>query len=238
MPHCWKCGAEVDGDQKICAWCGEEQKNVSQPASPPQRPKNIQPPPPEEGIEEARKAAQAGHLDKATQIFQSMLNADSNDQGALFGLGGVHFKRNDYRKAVECWLKLKIINPDYPNLENWIAQAQSKFKSLTPVPKTGPPTTSMHDLPTKRTTPPSKPAGFYGPPSKGKEDWQSGIVRIKETEIEKKLTAHQPSPQLVVHTVEPDLKTLDTVNPVPFWLPLLGWISLVIMSILVVLLYR
>ncbi len=210
MPNCKKCGAEVDPDQKTCAWCGEENPlKGGKPAAPAATTsssgselrvhKGTGP-----SVEDARKLAQMGDMSGALSLFTRILEAQPSNEEALFGIGGVHFKIGDSKKAIEQWLKLKVINPQYPNLENWIQQAKQKLPP--PVPK-------------KEPHPPVS--------TEPEEDWQRQSVRVTEEMQQEALAKAAESPPPSPSQVEPEIEEIleedDGIVRPKSWVIPLGW---------------
>lgn len=242
MPNCKNCGAEVDLDQKTCAWCGTE--NPAGGGAPPQRlkPAPIPAPPPPRpqapsaastgsemrihkgsgpSIEDARKLAQIGDMTGALSLFNRILETQPSHTEALFGLGGVYFKQGEHRKAIEQWLKLKVIDPNYPNLENWIGQAKQK---LPPSPPRKP--ASSLDVSTEAPAP--------------DEDWRRQSVKISEEEQERALAAAaRPQPRVEAEPEPPEaiLEEDDGVVRAKPWVIPVGWGMIVVYVGLIWLLY-
>jgi tetratricopeptide (TPR) repeat protein len=254
MPNCPKCGQEVDPDQRLCAWCGEELKKPigakipagGAPAESPAKPKGPT-------SEDARTLAKRGDLTGAIRLFNQVLENNPHDQEALFGIGGIHFKKAEYKKAAESWLRLKVMNPAYPKIDSWIQQAQ---KHLTPstqhlqVPPSGPGQAApgASKAPSSPSVSPPKPAPVAPPPSRepsrtpsslsddfAEEDsWRSQAVRvdkIDEAALEKELPKPKPAAKDEIVGVGRDR------NAIQSWVATLGWILVPLYAIAIWLIY-
>jgi len=254
MPSCWKCGSEIDATQEYCAWCGEKQKTAE--AQPKFRPPSGPPPsstptPFSSGatgtaaIDTARRAAQAGDLDRSLILFQDLLTANPSDQEALFGMGGVHFKKGEFAKAAEAWMRLKVFNPDYPNIDDWITKARDKAASAPATPRapatpTLPPSAPQQGWQGHSAPPPppdfSKP-GTPPPPSgasRGGEDWQKSMVRVDKTEPPPE---PPPPPKPKKKPPKPEMEAGPPVDPLPTWLVPTGWALMVVYAVAVYVIY-
>lgn len=251
-PKCPNCGAEVDIGQKMCAWCGFDlpkvpPANTSQPATtadsgPKTSPSRADQPVSKgpvsttgfSSIEEARKLARSGNLDGALMTFEYILSKEPYHQEALFGLGGVHFKKGDKRKAAEAWRKLQDINPDYPHIDSWVAQVQDA--PVTPPVSPAP----------KPQSPPAAPPAFSRRPAQrpphdidsdhetrihsGDDDWtrQSVRVDVAQREAVEEQVIEEPAPRRSEPI--PAFKP----NPIPIWVTPLSWILVIGYAVLFV----
>lgn len=237
MPNCPHCNAEVDVGQKICAWCGESVSAAPKPKAPaaaPPKPPQPQPPPPVSqssqptpvaprkgpSASDARSLAKRGDLEGALRLYREILSNSPNDPEALFGTGGIHFKEGEHKRAIEVWLKLKVLDPNYPNLDQWIANAKKNLSpsGLSAPQSTSPPRQKSPSSPER--VPPSAP-----PPREPEEDWQKQSVRIDHID-EEVLKEPPPPPKPKKETRQPEPmveedENLDTAPP--DWLAKAGW---------------
>ncbi|MCA9430420.1 MAG: hypothetical protein KC940_07930 [Candidatus Omnitrophica bacterium] len=240
MPNCKNCGAEVDIDQKTCAWCGAENPaSGGKPAAPQPKPKPPQPSPPAPqpsasgsemrthkgtgpSIEDARNLAQRGDLDGALSLFHRIHETQPNNQEALFGIGGIHFKKNEPKKAIESWLKLKVLNPNYPNLENWIQQAKQK---LPPAP----------EKPSPRPTHSASPSSLNV-----EEDWRQQSVKVTDPQVDTPHRAPKPAakPKQEKTQIDEILEEDDDGSIKPrSWVIPMGWGLLTVYLLVIWILY-
>ena len=229
MPNCPHCNAEVDVGQKICAWCGEEvsaapKAKTPAPAPAPPKPPTVAFPAPSAPVAErpshgpsaaaARELAKRGDLEGALRLYREILSIDPNDSEALFGTGGIHFKRAEHKKAIESWLKLKVLNPSYPNLDQWVANAKKNLATSGP---SSPPPPSPAQRP-KAPTPLPSPQGPV-------EDWQRQSVRVDHID-EEVLKEPLPTPKSKARKTQPEPveEAEDFPNGAPpAWVAKAGW---------------
>ncbi|MEO0262116.1 MAG: PorV/PorQ family protein [candidate division WOR-3 bacterium] len=55
---------------------------------------------------------------------------DKIDEDEIYLRGIEAYVENDFQTAIDCWLKVKEINPDYPNIDKNIQRAKSKIEEL------------------------------------------------------------------------------------------------------------
>lgn len=274
-PKCPACGAEVEIGQKMCAWCGADLPLIAPaPAAPTPVERTShsateQPVPNARPsrvtvngnrgvasgtiptIDEARNLARSGDLDGALTMFERVLDNDSTNAEALFGIGGVHFKRGDRRKAAEAWLKLKRINPVYPHIDSWLSQVSDALPSAKPQPAPPPaprprpstvspePEASPSAFPRRPTQPHPRPPLDHGLDSHdGDDDWTRQSVRVDTTrreEVEPEPVLDQQVNKSVPPTAEPIPQFKP--NPVPIWVTLISWVLVVGYAVLFVGIY-
>jgi hypothetical protein len=241
-PKCPNCGAEVDIGQKMCAWCGADLPKVAPPPPTHAGRTDRNGPSPSTGsvlsIEEARNLARSGNLEGALSAFEEILTKDSHHQEALFGMGGVHFKKGDKRKAAEAWLKLRRINPAYPHIDSWVSQVQDAIPQPTQAaprqPQAQPVTLSPTPAPpstySRRATQPPRLDVDHGMKShEGDDDWTKQSVRIDTSKASAvKEVVSEPSPQR--YEPVPEFKP----NPIPIWVTPLSWILVIGYAVLFV----
>ncbi len=237
MPNCPKCGAEVDVGQKMCAWCGVELSGGAPqaPATPPTSraptPARAQPPPSSHGptVEDARSLAKAGDLEGALTVFRAVVESSPQDQEALFGIGGVYFKKGDPRRAAEAWLKLKTLNPAYPNIDGWLAQVQTRPSSSPHIP-------SPEPTPYPAPSPP-RPARREASREPGEEDdWRRQAVRVDRTDAP---PVPKPEPKPVP---APESAAADDVSrwmggKLPGWVVPVGWVLIALYLLIIFAIY-
>ena len=255
-PKCPNCGAEVDIGQKMCAWCGadlpktplpsaSQSSSSNDPGSSTTSPRTGRPTPPGSvhsagvtSIEEARKLARSGNLDGALITFEYILSKEPHHQEALFGLGGVHFKKGDKPKAAETWLKLKRINPDYPHIDTWVSQVQE----VAAPPQASPPKSTPRPIPPTPPQPapstfPSRPTRHLEPETahvegthEGDDDWtkQSIRVDVAQRDTMAEPVIDEPTP----HNSEPIPEYRP--NRIPIWVTPLSWILVIGYAVLFV----
>ncbi len=253
---CPKCGAEVDADQKMCAWCGTDLPKMAPPPQPKPLPQAAgpsvgahsahtphlsrqngnggSPATRVSSVEEARTLARSGDLEGALAAFEEILNTDPHHQEALFGLGGVHFKKGDKRKAAEIWLKLRRVNPAYPHIDSWISQVQD---AIAPPIQTSPSSPPSRPATTPLPTQASSPTAFPRRPTQprrrdemnlavetheGDDDWTKQSVRVDVTKqkevVVEPATIEEPTPPR--NEPIPEFRP----NPIPVWVTPLSWI--------------
>ncbi|MCG3197916.1 MAG: tetratricopeptide repeat protein [Candidatus Omnitrophica bacterium] len=253
MPNCPKCGAEVDVGQKMCAWCGVELAGAGSPApAPPPSPAPVAPqsatpfptPPrsrtpfPTHGptVEDARNLAKAGDYDGALTVFRAVVESNPNDQEALFGIGGVYFKKGDHRRASEAWLQLKTLNPNYPNIDGWLSQLQTR-----------PPSSQQIQAPPPPSFPTPSPARPSGTPSRSfrredlggtveEDDWRRQAVRVERTEVPR-APKPEPKPAPVPDTEAPQDISKWMGGKVAGWVVPVGWVLIALYLLVVYALY-
>ena len=165
--------------------------------------------------EDARQLAKRGDMEGALRLFREILEKDPNDQEALYGIGGVHYKKGDYKRAAEAWLRLKVLNPSYPNIDQWVAEVQ---KYLTP---------SGLSVAAPSSAAPQEPAPAYAPPpppSAAHEDWQRQSVRVEEID---ERAFEEPLPEERKATAEEEKEEWEMGAPQP-WTVKAGWVAVLL----------
>lgn len=255
MPNCPKCGTEVDVGQKTCMWCGEALSGAPTPVAAPSKPVPAAAAQPRSsspssqmvvnsgaGIptsEDARSLAKRGDLEGALMLFHRILEAHPNDQEGLFGIGGVYFKRGDFKKAAESWFRLKALNPSYPNIEGWLAKVQEKLPSSQNI-ASPPASESYAAAPPRPSRPPSSQR--ITPPSREEdEDWRRQSVRVGSDIDLDKLVVEPPVKAQEPEKREPD-EMLDDISKwmggtVPAWVAPAGWGLVLLYAAVVVMVY-
>ena len=192
--------------------------------------------------EDARILAKRNDLEGALHLYNLVLQKNPKDQEALFGVGGIHFKRRAYKKAAESWLKLKDLNPSYPKIESWIAQVEKHLApppppAAPPSPSPAPPAESSPDRP-KMSPGKEVPQSYTAPlpvpdlpeaEDNEDEDWQRQAVRIDEID-EDALRTPLPDPVASEEKEEPKAKKWEFQDEPedaapPPWTLSVGWIA-------------
>jgi tetratricopeptide (TPR) repeat protein len=199
--------------------------------------------------EDARLLAKRNDLDGALHLYSLVLQKNPNDQEALFGVGGIHFKRGEYRKASEAWLTLKALNPSYPRIEEWVAQVEKRLAPPPPppVPRPSPEPPPQSPAVQPKTPPRVEVLQSYTAPlpvpdlsemdGTEDEDWQRQAVRIDEIN-EDALKSPLPEPPPPDQREEPKAKKWEFQDePLdeapPRWTLSVGWIVVWVYAALV-----
>jgi hypothetical protein len=167
-------------------------------------------------------------------LFRTILDTDANDQEALFGMGGVHFKKGDARRAAEAWLKLKVLNPAYPNIEGWIAQAQQKLPSSPQISAPRHPPSSVEiPLPPRR---PSYEDSEFGH-GEEEDDWRRQPVRVTKVDAPRIESPKPLPPSKGTETGNEDDESKWMGGRIPTWMIPAGWVLMLIYLGVIGLLY-
>jgi hypothetical protein len=173
-------------------------------------------------------------------VFRAILETNGTDQEALFGMGGVYFKKGDRKRAAEAWLNLKVLNPSYPNIEGWLSQVQPKSDSSQQLIPPPPP----RQAPTAAPPPTQRPAPrAWGESDQeglsDEEDWRKQAVRVDRTDLplsEAPAPAETPPPSDVDTKGEDDLgKWMG--GKVPVWVVPTGWALVLVYVGVIALIY-
>lgn len=254
MSNCPKCGAEVETGQKMCAWCGTDLPKAAPTPAPGRVSPSAQPQHGEETsiseaqstvtIDTARTLAKAGDLAGAEKAFKTLLADNPQEQEALFGLGGIHFKRGNKSLAAELWLRLKKLNPAYPHIDSWLDQV---------VEKTVPPPVSTPSIEAREEAPPSRPAQqplqhSFQPkqrtrrpdssPSQidapeGDDDWRNQSVRVMALDEPE---AEEPAPTVSEVKAKPT-SSIPQAERIAVWTRVVSWLCIVLFGAGVALVY-
>lgn len=75
---------------------------------------------------------EAGKLDKAIQFIEKGLAVDSENEALYFWLGKVHFKKQEWGKAINAFSKVLELNPENKDAQSHIDMANNILGYFTP----------------------------------------------------------------------------------------------------------
>jgi tetratricopeptide (TPR) repeat protein len=87
--------------------------------------------PAEIALAEGRLAQQAGRTVDAMALYQRCLELDPAAAACHWELGWSHYVGADWAAVVEQWTAVQRLDPNYPELDRWLPQAQAHLGSLT-----------------------------------------------------------------------------------------------------------
>jgi len=65
---------------------------------------------------------QKGNLERGIQLLEESRAITSNDPQMLYNLSGAYGLNKEYAKAMEIAKEVVAINPNFPGIQQWIAQ--------------------------------------------------------------------------------------------------------------------
>jgi hypothetical protein len=68
----------------------------------------------------AEQQEKEGNLAQAAVMYQEIINKNDKDYHAWLDLGKLYIKTKDKEEAIQCLEKVLQLQPDYPNLKNWL----------------------------------------------------------------------------------------------------------------------
>ena len=71
-------------------------------------------------------ALKAGELDKALSLLEQASTAQPKAAEVWWELGWVYWRLDRYDEGVEAWNTVKALNPQYPELDEWLPQMISR----------------------------------------------------------------------------------------------------------------